>query len=144
MPSQQDDKRQAAREVIDILHEISQLLVRFQLHSPFLTKRLPWQNGKLTEFSLFLFRTPISTERSSPCVSLSSKTESIPTRLPYVIIAGFVVREQEANATRVIFRPLLKSCGRRLQLLRELSMAERSQNRYTTPLSPMLYGVIMG
>ena len=28
MPSQQDDKRQAAREVIDILHEISTLLVR--------------------------------------------------------------------------------------------------------------------
>jgi hypothetical protein len=27
MPSQQDDKRQAAREVIDILHEISILLV---------------------------------------------------------------------------------------------------------------------
>ncbi|KAJ9203898.1 hypothetical protein DTO166G4_6872 [Paecilomyces variotii] len=26
MPSQQDDKRQAAREVIDILHEISTLL----------------------------------------------------------------------------------------------------------------------
>ncbi|OXV10647.1 hypothetical protein Egran_01599 [Elaphomyces granulatus] len=26
MPSQQDDKRQAAREVIDILHEISILL----------------------------------------------------------------------------------------------------------------------
>ena len=28
MPSQADDKRQAAREVIDILHEISTLLVR--------------------------------------------------------------------------------------------------------------------
>ena len=28
MPSQQDEKRQAAREVIDILHEISILLVR--------------------------------------------------------------------------------------------------------------------
>lgn len=28
MPSQADDKRQAAREVIDILHEISILLVR--------------------------------------------------------------------------------------------------------------------
>lgn len=28
MPSQQDEKRQAAREVIDILHEISTLLVR--------------------------------------------------------------------------------------------------------------------
>lgn len=27
MPSQSDDKRQAAREVIDILHEISTLLV---------------------------------------------------------------------------------------------------------------------
>jgi mitotic-spindle organizing protein 1 len=29
MPSQQDEKRQAAREVIDILYEISMLLVRF-------------------------------------------------------------------------------------------------------------------
>lgn len=28
MPSQQDEKRQAAREVIDILYEISTLLVR--------------------------------------------------------------------------------------------------------------------
>ena len=27
MPSQSDDKRQAAREVVDILHEISTLLV---------------------------------------------------------------------------------------------------------------------
>lgn len=31
MPSQADDKRQAAREVIDILHEISTLLVRDSL-----------------------------------------------------------------------------------------------------------------
>lgn len=34
MPPQSDDKRQAAREVIDILHEISILLVRiFYTHS---------------------------------------------------------------------------------------------------------------
>lgn len=34
MPSQQDDKRQAAREVIDILHEISTLLVRSNPNLP--------------------------------------------------------------------------------------------------------------
>lgn len=34
MPSQADDKRQAAREVIDILHEISILLVRVASMSP--------------------------------------------------------------------------------------------------------------
>lgn len=34
MPSQADDKRQAAREVIDILHEISILLVRVEFHLP--------------------------------------------------------------------------------------------------------------
>jgi len=38
MPSQQDDKRQAAREVIDILHEISTLLVRLSLLSLPLTR----------------------------------------------------------------------------------------------------------
>jgi hypothetical protein len=43
MPPQTDDKRQAAREIIDILHEISILLVRTPV---FLSRLMEWNGGK--------------------------------------------------------------------------------------------------
>ena len=60
MPSQTDDKRQAAREVIDILHEISTILVSISIQSS-------WR-GKLTY--IHLKNTNLDRTELSLCVSL--------------------------------------------------------------------------
>lgn len=62
MPSQQDEKRQAAREVIDILYEISTLLV----HIPSIRGIDTKTPIELTQKKIN--RTRISTELNCRCV----------------------------------------------------------------------------
>lgn len=73
MPSQADDKRQAAREVIDILHEISILLVRVIHVSSFRSSmRRSQQHLSKTFLRIILTvtssRIPIWTGQSCLCV----------------------------------------------------------------------------
>lgn len=73
-PAQQEEKRQAAREIIDILHEISILLVRFVL-SFFYYSLLPGHRHlavimSMLNLSLFGQNTHLDRTEVSLCVSL--------------------------------------------------------------------------
>ena len=84
--SQEEDKRQAAREVIDILHEISTLLVRPKTQFPatdwlffpfFASERnIQWS----TTLTVISVRILISTARNFLSVFPSSKTVLTPMR----------------------------------------------------------------